>query len=178
MSESPRQGFARRFEAVDRAYREGDMAALRQALGDPTDFPNCLQPAELAVGEYPLAYAIYWSPYAFIEAILNLGAEPNYPAQDGFPSLLAALSTDREDKYELLTLLLDRGADIQQRGHNDWTPLHYAVNLRDWKAIEILLAHGADAHARTGIDEHTSPLEDAEAIGFREAVDLMKTARR
>ena len=164
--------------AIDDAYRRGDMAALKRALGDPSDFPNCQQPAELAVGGTPLEYAIYWSPGAFIEALLNLGADPNYADEAGFPALLAVLSTDRKDKYDLLTLLLDRGADIQQRGLNDWTPLHHAVSLRDLKAVDVLLTRGADPAAKTRIDDRTTPLEDAEAAGFTEAADMMKRAAK
>ncbi|MBR1283037.1 hypothetical protein JQ597_13405 [Bradyrhizobium sp. AUGA SZCCT0177] len=66
---------------------------------------------------------IYWSPLAFIETLLDCGANPNYPDRGGFPSLIAALSTDRPDRLELLRLLLSRGADTAQRGSNDWTPL-------------------------------------------------------
>src|SRR5260221_11055172 len=88
----------RNFQAIDRAYREGDMAALRRALGEPPDFPNCRQPFELCVGDYPLGYAIYWSPLAFIAELLPAGADPNYPDQAGFPSLIAALSSPRNDR--------------------------------------------------------------------------------
>ena len=41
----------RQFTAVDEAYKAGDLEALRQALGNPPDFPNCLQPFS---GTYPL----------------------------------------------------------------------------------------------------------------------------
>lgn len=169
-----RSDIHRRFKSVDGAYREGDLEALKTALGDPADFPNCLQPSELAVGDYPLEYAIYWSPLSFVETLMEVGADPNYPDTSGFPSLIAALSSDRADKQELLNLLLDSGAHLDQRGLNDWTPMHYAVNLRDLEAIRSLLSHGADAAHRTRIDDCTTPLEDARAMGLTEAVALFE----
>ena len=166
----------RRFRAADKAYREGDMAALRAALDHPSDFPNGLQPAALAVGDYPLEYAIYWSPVSFIGALLDLGADPNYPDCGGFPSLLAALSSGRPETCAILRLLLDHGADPDQRGINDWTPLHHAVALRDLKALKILLEYGADPTLRTRVDDLSTPLEDALSIGLAEAVPLLTAA--
>ena len=43
-----------------------------------------------------LESAIYHSPLAFIRELLELGANANYPDHAGFPSLIAALSADRE----------------------------------------------------------------------------------
>jgi hypothetical protein len=37
-------------------------------------------------------YAIYHSPLAFIRILLEIGANPNTPVDDGFPPLIAALS--------------------------------------------------------------------------------------
>jgi uncharacterized protein len=119
----------RQHQSVHDAYVRGDLAALRAALGDPSDFPNCLQPFDLAVGDYPLEYAIYWSPLAFIEQLIKLGADVNYPDQTGFPSLIAALCSRSPDKLRIVELLLASGADVGQRGVNDWTPLHYAAAL-------------------------------------------------
>jgi ankyrin repeat protein len=166
----------RQFTAVDEAYKAGDLEALRQALGDPPDFPNCLQPFELAVGDYPLEYAIYWTPLSFIETLLALGADPNYPDPAGFPSLIAALTSGRRDSHEVLGLLLHKGADLGQRGLNDWTPLHCAVYQRDLGALKLMLDHGADPALKTRIDDITTALEDAEAIGFAEAVELLRAA--
>lgn len=165
-----------RFQILDRAYRAGNLDGVRMALGNPVDFPNCSHPVELAVGDHPLEYAIYWSPLPFIETLLEMGADPNYADNEGFPSLIATLSTDRGDRYALAQLLLDAGARIDQRGLNDWTVLHYAVSRRDIKAVQLLLQHGADATLRTRIDDYTTPLEEAEAINFAEALEPLQRA--
>jgi uncharacterized protein len=57
---------------------------------------------------------------------------------------------------------------------NDWTPLHYADSLDDPAAIELLLAHGADAEARTRIDDYATPLEEAEILNRRRAAEALK----
>jgi len=163
------------FKAVDAAYCTGDLEALRAALGNPPDFPNCIQPSELALGEYPLEYAIYWSPLCLIDELIAIGANPNYP-DHGFPSLIAALSSGRSDQHELMRLLIKSGANVNQRGLNDWTALHYAVVLRDLEGVRILLAHGANPTLRTRIDDCTSPLEDAETMGFTSAVEMLRQA--
>lgn len=169
-----RREIAIQFAATDQAYRSGNVARLREALGNPPDFPNCGQPLDLGVGDRPLEYAIYWSPIAFIGELLELGADPNYPDPAGFPPLIAALSSGRPDLHDILNLLIERGAAVAQRGLNDWTALHYAVNQRDLDGIVILLENGADPNARTRIDDGTSPLEDAERMGFVAAIDLFR----
>ena len=161
-------------EAVElhEAYRRGDLAALKRLLGDRPDFPNCRGPA--GVGEIILEYAIHHSPLAFIRTLLELGTDPNYRDHAGFPALIAALCTDRTDRYEIIELLLGLGADIQARGINDWTPLHYAAATDDLEGIELLLARGADPTTRTRIDHCATPFEEAEILGRTEAVRLLR----
>jgi len=154
------------------AYRRGDLDAVRTALGNPADFPNCRGPR--GMGENVLEYAIYHSPLAFIRKLLDLGANPNYGDHAGFPSLIAALSADRPDRQDLLQLLLDHGADISQRGVNDYTPLHYAAATNDVPAIELLLARGADPGARTNVDDYATPLEEAERGRHHAAVAALR----
>jgi ankyrin repeat protein len=84
------------------------------------------------------------------------------------------LSSARADKYEIIELLLASGADIQQRGINDWTPLHYAAANDDVEAMERLLAHGADPAARTTIDHCATPLEEAAHLGRTEALRALR----
>lgn len=167
----------RRHKAAHEAYVRGDIEALRDVLGYPPDFPNCRQPFDLAVGDHPLEYAIYWSPGVFIAELLRLGADPNYPDPAGFPPLIAAISARRSDRNEILNLLLENGADPAQRGINDWTPLHFAVAERDIEAVKLLLAHGADPDLKTRLDDCTCALDEAETAGFTDAIALMREAR-
>ena len=159
--------------AIDDAYKRGDLAALIAALDDPPDFPNCR--GHYAAGPIILEYAIYHSPLPFIRTLLQLGADPNYGDHAGFPSLIAALTRDGKDTCELLELLLSFGADVEQRGMNDYTPLHWAaIESRDTEAIKILLAHGAEPRARTRIDDYTTPLEEAERLGLSVIFQMLK----
>ena len=61
--------------ALHEAYKRGDLAALKAALGDPPDFPNGHRPR--GVGANCLEYAIYHSPVPFIRTLLEHRADPN-----------------------------------------------------------------------------------------------------
>jgi hypothetical protein len=128
--------------AFDKAIKAGDLKAIRALMGDPSDFPNGPLPYEITIFEdYCLDHAINDAPLSLVKELLELGADPNYP--DGsFPSLFSALNSPQQDRYERLTLLLDYGADIQQRGVDDYTPLHQAVCMDDVVAVEILMQRG------------------------------------
>jgi ankyrin repeat protein len=168
----------RLFKAIDDAFKAGDFEALGRALGGSPRWFDEAMPFEFGLG-HPLEYAIYWSPLGFIEALIAAGSNVNYEDSGGFPSLIAALSTDRHgrgDKLEVLRLLIRHGADLSQRGHNDWTPLHYAAAIRDLEAVRLLLGAGADPTLRTRIDECATALEEAEAAGSTEVVALLREA--
>jgi len=177
MTEEERCAEAARFRKADAAIREGDLAALRAALDNPPGFPNV--PGVAGMGHL-LAYAIYHAPFLFVRALLDAGADVNYDEHDGFPSLIAALSATpcpgyvgRTDRQEVLELLLSRGAAVEQRGLNDYTPLHWAAGTGDRRAVEALLAHGADVLARTRIDDYETAREIAERAGHREIAALL-----
>jgi ankyrin repeat protein len=170
-SEDERCAEAARCLRLHTAFREGDLAALRAAVDDPERFPN--GPMPLAIGPC-LAYAIYHSPFPFIRTLRELGADPNPVDHAGFPPLFAALSCSRaqpgspgrRDVAGILKILLAFGADPNQRGINDYTPLHMAVAERNERAVAILLSAGADPAVRTRIDECETPGDMARAAGL------------
>lgn len=168
-----------RFQRLDAAFRAGDMASLREELGSLAGFPNVV--AHPAIGRC-LTYAIYHGPLALVRALLDAGADPKGHDGDGFPPLVAALTTAvsqpgapaRPDAHEVVKLLLTRGADIAERGVNDYTPLHVAASNGDLVAVDILLSAGADPNEITRIDDFETPLEVAVHAGRRAVADRLR----
>jgi len=167
-----------KFKKIDAAFRAGDLAALRAAVDDPAVVPN--GPMPLTIGAC-LEYTIYHSPVPFIRTLLEIGADPNPADHAGFPPLIAALSCSwpgpgapgRPDVPEILKLLLTFKSDPNQRGINDYTPLHMAVSEHNLRAVELLLQAGADPRLRTRIDDCETPREMAEKAVLREIAELL-----
>jgi ankyrin repeat protein len=166
------------FKKIDAAFRAGDLAALRAAVDDPASVPN--GPMPLTIGSC-LEYAIYHSPLPLIRTLLEIGADPNPADHAGFPPLIAALSCSRPrpgapgrpDVLEILKLLLAFKSDPDQRGINDYTPLHMAVSENNLPAVDLLLQAGTDPRLRTRIDDCETPREMAENAGLREIAELL-----
>jgi hypothetical protein len=76
----------------------------------------------------------------------------------------------------VIRLLLSFGADPNQRGLNDYTPLHMAVAERQPLVVQRLLESGADPELRTRIDDCETPQEMAEAAGLTDIAAML--ARR
>jgi uncharacterized protein len=166
------------FAKIDAAFRNGDLAELQTAVEDPVSVPN--GPMPLSIG-HCLEYAIYHSPLAFIRTLLEIGADPNPTDHSGFPRLIAALacsrarpgSPGRGDVLAVMELLLAFGADPNQRGLNDYTPLHMAVSEHNLPVIELVLAAGADPRLRTRIDDYETPREMAEKAKLPHIAQLL-----
>jgi len=177
--EEDRCAEAAQLQRIDEAFQKGDLDALRAAVDDPSVIPNGQMP--ITVGSC-LVYAIYHSPLAFIRTLLEIGADPNAPADDGFPPLMAALSSGRDvpgakprrDVDDVIRLLLSSGCDPNQRGINDYTPLHMAVAERNALAVQILLDGGGDPDLRTRIDDYETPIEMARAIDRSDMIAILE----
>jgi hypothetical protein len=178
-SDDERCAEAAKLQRIDEAFQAGDLDALRAAVDDPSAIPNGRMP--ITVGSC-LVYAIYTSPLAFIRRLLEIGANPNAPVDDGFPPLIAALSCSREvpgarprrDVDDIIRLLLAFGTDPNQRGINDYTALHMAVAEGNALAVQRLLDAGADPELRTRIDDCDTPLEMARSGSRTDIVAILE----
>jgi len=135
--------------AVDDRYlhaiQRGDLAGIKAALKDGADVdarlaatPNSpvLHAAALAVGNARiLAY--------LIEQGVSLRAHNPYK----FTAL--HMAAGRGGDLQSIQLLVDHGADANQKTKFGETPLSIAVNLNRPSAVELLLKLGADPNART-----------------------------
>jgi ankyrin repeat protein len=164
---------------LDAAFRAGDLETIRDELGAVEGFPNV--EAHPAMGSC-LTYSIYHGPLSLVAAFLDAGADANAPADDGFPPLIAAVTClrappggrSRPDVPALVTLLLDHGADVGQRGYNDFTALHEAALQGDLETVDLLLARGANPNAVTRIDDPETPLEVAVRAGHAAVIERLR----
>ena len=49
-----------------------------------------------------------------------------------------------EGKIEIITLLIQNGADVNLIDHLGWTPLCWSITKDKFKIVEILIANGAN----------------------------------
>lgn len=75
----------------------------------------------------------------------------------------------------IVTLLVDRGADVNAQQHGGWTALHAAAFIDDLPMAEYVVAHGADTSLTS--DDGKTPI-DVAAGNFEPARSRSSLARR
>ncbi len=170
----PSAGVALDPEGVRRVHDAtvaGDLDALRAELEPLGGFPDLVPHAGIGT---PLVYAVYHGPRSLIEGLLAAGADPDLDDGDGFPPLIAALTSGRDDRIEIVEVLLRSGADPDRHGINDDTALHLAATDGDLPLVELLLRHGADPNVTTRIDDVETPVESAQRAGHEAVVHRLR----
>jgi ankyrin repeat protein len=116
------------------------------ALGDVTTVRMLASEANFAVDAFspdgltPLQLASFFGRTAVVEALLELGADPNAVSKNaqGIRALHGA-TVGRHD--EIVVLLKAAGADLDARSANGQTALDIAMKNRDQLLIEVLTKH-------------------------------------
>ena len=96
-------------------------------------------------GDTPLHLAAQFGKFNSLKALLECGADPNVPGQESKIVLEYAIRGNQTytNKFEIVSLLLSSGADINKCDKNGNTLLHFAVYDGIFALAEFLIANGA-----------------------------------
>ena len=133
------------------------------------------------LGDNWLTHAILCASLECVRWIISKGVNMNFKSPGGYFPLHSCIDRDLPNKYEIMQLLIDNGADVnigtelETMGFNGWSPLHMAAARNDLEAIKILLDNGADTTLKTIIDNYCTAEEEALLLGKPEAAELIRT---
>ncbi|KAG8184302.1 hypothetical protein JTE90_008987 [Oedothorax gibbosus] len=106
-----------------------------------------------------------------VEILLNHSVDIEAPAERTKDTALSMACSG--GRYEVVDILLARGANKEHRNVSDYTPLSLAASGGYVNIIKLLLGHGAEINSRTGSKLGISPLMLAAMNGHVQAVKLL-----
>lgn len=115
-----------------------------------------------------MATAIDSGSVATVRRMLDEGASPNTLVYDS-PAVMWAIWDER---FYVVKLLVDRGADVNLPDTNGYTALMAACDMSNQRIANFLLANGADVNA-VELTYGMSALQSACEAGDEEIVDLL-----
>jgi ankyrin repeat protein len=160
------------YDDIMKAVMDGNLKALEELSQLVQDFP-CGK--DDFISRHWITNAIDCGTPQVVAWMLSKGARVGFRDEEGYTVLHSVIQRDLPDKYEIMQMLIDAGADVNAHGINDWTPAHMAAVRNDVEAIRILRAADADFTIRTRIDDYATPIEEATRLGHSpEAVDYLE----
>lgn len=131
-------------------------ADVNARVKDDTEMRNAIKATWLnEAGATPFLRASLCGDYTVMKLLLEHGADPKIPTEDG-TTALAALSgvgftkgfmqdiEGPETSLRALELLIDSGIDVNAANKDNVTALHGAAHKNFVAAIQLLVDHGAD----------------------------------
>ena len=129
---------------LEQAQVEAGKAKIRELFGVEGTFANAdTSPAQR------LSEAAVTGDIAAMKQGLAGGADPNAKDPQSGSTLLAAAAL--MGHTEIVTLLLEHGADVNARSRDDGTALHAAAFLGRTETVKLLLEKGADTTLRNNM---------------------------
>ncbi|XP_063131779.1 ankyrin repeat and SOCS box protein 14 isoform X1 [Rattus norvegicus] len=131
-------------------------------------------------GETPLFLAVSSSLLENAHFLLLNGCDPNAKNFEGNSPLLTELRTKPralhllavlKDSYDMATLLINHGANVNLRCANERTALHEAAKLGRQDMVKLMLSSGANPDARSSYG--FTPLALAAQGGHTETMQLL-----
>lgn len=151
---------------LDRA----DISDLELASQTVKDFPLG---KDSFIGRHWITNAIDCASFETVKWMIHKGVELNFRDDEGYTPVHSCIERKTADKYKILKLLLQSGADVNAHGTSDWTPLHQAAIRDDQEAMLMLLEAGADLNIRTRIDDYATPEEEARRSGHQRSAEFL-----
>ena len=130
----------------------------------------------------PLHLASYFGNVEIVRLLLDHGADPEANAEGSMGSKpLHEVSYGKykslEDGVRVAQLLLERGADVNTRRNDHWTPLHIASYFGNAEIARLLLDHGADPEANAGGRLGEKPLHQVSYGECRSEEECVRVAQ-
>ena len=130
----------------------------------------------------PLHVASYSGNVEIVRLLLDHGADPEANAEGYMGSkplhqVSCGKYRSQEDGVRVAQLLLERGADVDTRRNDHWTPLHVASYYGNVEIVHVLLDHGADPEADAEGDKGKKPLHMVSSGKYRSQDDGLRIAR-
>lgn len=150
------------YEPLMEPVLSGDIGALETLARDHAPFPLGTDPW---LQRHWLTNAIDCGCASVVRWMLEKGASPVFRDEEGYTTLHSAIEREASDKYEIMAMLIELGADLNAHGINDWTPAHLAAARDDVAALRMLHEAGASICIRTRVDHFATPLEEARHLG-------------
>ena len=131
-------------------------------------------------GNTPLHSAVRYGDVEVVQVLLNLEADVNIRDEysrsplnhiSGYSSGSSEVPNYHQSLANIARLLLDRGADINARDDQGWTPLCAATYEKRIEVIRVLLERGADVGARD--KQGRTPFSLAKKRRFTEIMKLL-----
>ena len=130
----------------------------------------------------PLHIASYFGVVEIVCLLLDQGADPEANEDDAIGEkplhkVSCGKSRSQEDGVRVARLLLERGADVNTRRNDHWTPLHTASYFGNVEIVRLLLDHGADPEANAEGDMGSKPLYMVSFRNYRSQEDGVRVAQ-
>lgn len=159
------------YDDIMKAIIDGDIQLLEEYSLMIDDFPKG---KDHFIQRNWITNAVDCGTYDVIKWMIDKGVSLIFEDEEGYSILHSAIDSNNHDKYSVLNLLIESGADINAYGINDWTPAHMAAARNDTESLKILIRHGADLSIRTRIDDYATPLEEAQMLKCnQDIIDLL-----
>ena len=161
------------FQRLYAALVANDIALLAAEAKATPDFPFG---EDGATGRSWLITAIDVGNLASVVWILDQGVSPDFYDSDGQSPLVSAMNHDFERARDLMRLLLDRGASVNEQDRLGATPLHVACLRGDIDMARLLLDLGADPLIQDREHGAHRPIDLVKARKFPELYALLSDA--